>query len=49
MISELQMKHTGKMANVMLEILDGFSLVWVLMKMHTDSTILQVTLFIFEL
>ena len=33
----------GKMANIMFEILDGFSLVWVLMNRHSKSTFLQVT------
>ena len=33
----------AKMANVMLEILDGFSSVRVLMYRHSKSTIMQVT------
>ena len=32
------------MVNVMLEILEGFSLVWVLVSWHSKSAILQVTI-----
>ena len=34
----------GKMADAMLEIIDGFSFVWVLMYRHLKSEFLQVTL-----
>ena len=34
----------GKMADVMLKILDNFSLVWVLMYLYSKSVFLQVTL-----
>ena len=36
--------YKSKMTNVMLEILDGFSLVWVLMYRHSEPAFLQVTL-----